>query len=243
MILMYHSLDLSGSPVSVPPDAFRAHLRGLAARGVAAMGIADLLRTPETQDAVAITFDDALSSVWTVAAPLLDELGLTATVFVPTAHAGGDNRWRGSGDPGIPHVPVMTWDELGALQRRGWTIGAHTRTHAPLTRCTAAQIADELEGSALDIRRALGEQPQVFAYPYGLVNARVAAAASAVFEYSVTTEMRVLSAFEARASLPRVDAFYFRANDLLAAWGSRRQRAYLRLRGGFRSLKRSVPRA
>lgn len=239
---MYHSLDLSGSPLSVPPDAFRAHMLGLATRGVAVLGIADLLRAPDTRDAVAITFDDALSSVWTIAAPLLDELAMTATVFVPTAHAGGDNGWRGAGDRGIPRFPVMRWDELGALQSRGWTIGAHTRTHPALTRCPAAQITDELEGSALDIERALGTRPQLFAYPYGLVDDRVAGAASAVFEYSVTTEMRVLRTPESPARVPRVDAYYFRANDLLTAWGSRRQQAYLRVRSALRSVKQSMSR-
>lgn len=237
---MYHSLDTSGSPISVSPAAFRSHMKGLVARGVAVMGIAELLAAADSQDAVAVTFDDALGSVREVAAPVLADLGLTATVFVPTAHVGADNRWRGTGDRGMPCLPILTWQHLGDLQNGGWTVGAHTRTHPALTQCSSAQIADELEGSAQDILRALGRRPQLFAYPYGRTNEHVSAAASAVFEVSVTTDMRAFVTSESRANVPRIDAYYFRANDLLAAWGSRRQRAYLGVRGAFRALKQSM---
>jgi peptidoglycan/xylan/chitin deacetylase (PgdA/CDA1 family) len=239
-ILMYHSLDTSGSPISVAPGAFRAHMLALISRGVAVMGIAELLSAPANQHAVAITFDDALASVGEVARPVLAELGLTATVFVPTAHVAGDNRWRGTGDRGVPHSPVLSWEQLGDLQDCGWTIGAHTRTHTALTRCSAAQIDDELEGSAQDILRVLGVRPQLFAYPYGRTNAQVSAAASAVFDVSVTTEMRALTASEVRAEVPRIDACYFRANGMLRAWGSPQQRAYVTVRGALRSLKQSM---
>jgi peptidoglycan/xylan/chitin deacetylase (PgdA/CDA1 family) len=69
-ILTYHSIDDSGSPISVAPEEFRAHVRWLGSGAVRVVPLAKLVTLPPDDDAVALTFDDAFENFSTIAAPL-----------------------------------------------------------------------------------------------------------------------------------------------------------------------------
>src|SRR5439155_10707754 len=94
-ILTYHSLDESGSPVSVRPLMLRRHLASLHAAGYTALPLGEALAclAPgglhsglDSQPArvparvVALTFDDGYASVYEHAYPLLASYGWRATV-------------------------------------------------------------------------------------------------------------------------------------------------------------------
>ena len=175
-ILTYHSIDDSGSAVSVAPDAFRRHVRWLASGRVRVVTVPELLRLPHDADAVAITFDDGLASFGDVAAPLLAEHGLPATVFVVSDRAGATSAWQDAAavrrGPRVPAFPLLDWPALRRLAEGGLVeLGAHTRTHRDLTRLRGAMLADEIEGCAARITAETGHRPAAFAYPYGEVNA------------------------------------------------------------------------
>lgn len=232
-ILTYHSIDSSGSPISVSEAAFDAHCRFLASGRLRVLPLADLVDRHPAGDVVAITFDDGFRNFAALAAPRLLEHGLPATVFVPTDHVGGTNSWGGPMSAGVPELPLMSWTELGQLAEAGIEIGAHTRSHPDLTRLAPSQVADECAGSADRIAAELGTRPGSFAYPYGLVNETVAQVARAGFARSCTTEFRPLAAVEDPARLPRLDAFYLRGPGQVEAWGTPRfrRRLWLRARG------------
>jgi peptidoglycan/xylan/chitin deacetylase (PgdA/CDA1 family) len=90
---------------------------------------------------VALTFDDARASLWTVAAPLLRKYGLTAIAFAIPARitdaatvrptiADGADRAEAADDSDTPFV---TWPELQALQASGTIdVQAHTFSHAAI---------------------------------------------------------------------------------------------------------------
>ena len=61
----------------------------------------------------------------------------------------------------------MTWGQARELAARGHEIGAHTESHAILSRCSAAEQRQEIEGSRDAIARELGAVPLSFAYPFG----------------------------------------------------------------------------
>lgn len=237
-ILTYHSIDRSGSAISVSPETFRAHVEWLAASGVRVVSVPELLALPDDANALALTFDDALASVATEAAPLLAAHALPATVFVVTQHVGGDNRWGGVGDPGIAVQPVLGWDALAKLRGQGFTIGAHSRRHPHLTRCSDAELGDELAGSADDIVAALGERPTAFAYPYGSIDDRVLQAAREHFAVGCTTEFRVVTPGVAAEAVPRLDAWYFQKPSALSRWGTGGFRRSVLLRHAMRRARR-----
>jgi len=115
--------------------------------------------------AVVITFDDGWKDQYEDAFRILKQHGFTATFFVYTSAIGNGPAF-------------MTWDEVREMQRAGMTIGAHSRTHPSLTKA-GVSLADEINGSRDDIQRNLGVVPNLFAYPYGDSDARVAAAVRA----------------------------------------------------------------
>ena len=237
-ILTYHSIDRAGTAISVTPEGFARHISWLAHSSVRVVPLAELLEAQESADAASITFDDALGSVMEIAAPILAGHGLTATLFVPTGRVGGDNRWHGTGDPGIPVQRVMTWEEIGTLAERGWTIGAHTRTHPRLNECADQRLTDELEGAAEDIRTNTGNRPRTLAYPYGANDSRVRVAAGRVYDMACTVDLRPLGRAEDRTTLPRLDAYFLHGAGAIEGWGSGVQRRYLSLRRTIRRIRR-----
>jgi peptidoglycan/xylan/chitin deacetylase (PgdA/CDA1 family) len=204
------------------------------------VSVPELLALPIESDAVALTFDDALASVASEAAPLLEGHGLRATVFAVTDHVGSDNRWGGTTESGIPAAGVLDWDALGRLMLSGWSVGSHTRRHSHLTRCSNGELQDELEGSAEAIERHLGVRPTSFAYPYGETNAHVAAATAAVYPLAFTTEYLALDLDCDRSLIPRLDAWYFRGAADFQGWGTPRFRRGIALRHALRRMRRAL---
>lgn len=245
-VLTYHSVDESGSVISITPDAFAAHVRYLAASGVRVLSLVDLVRESCDEarpggDAVALTFDDGFANFGVHAAPILLDRGMTATLFVVSRHVGRTNAWRGNPAPSIPTLPLLGWDALGRLHDAGFEIGAHTRTH-PALDARAAALEDEIEGSSEDIVRALGCRPSSFAYPYGGGSGPATALARSVYDLAVSTDFRGLASGDDRARLPRLDAYYFRSPDGLGGWGGARFRASVSMRGALRTMRSQVRR-
>lgn len=238
-ILTYHSVDRSGSIISVTPEMFRAHVEWLATGQVRVVSLTDLLALDDAVDAVALTFDDGLASIATEVAPLLAKHRLPATLFVATGHVGGDNRWNGAGDRGIPVQAVLGWNDLAQLRTQEFTIGGHTRHHRHLRHCDDAELADEIAGCANDIAARLGERPTTFAYPYGDVDARVARAAREQFAICCTTEFRLVRTGDQPGMIPRLDGRYFRDPVRLRRWGTPAFRQSVVVRHAFRRLRRT----
>jgi len=236
-ILTYHSVDTTGSPISVSPEEFATQIRWIASNAVRVVPLQELMQIADETDALALTFDDGLQSAIDLAVPTLREHGLPATFFIPTAHVGGDNRWEGREHPPIPVMPVADWDTWGRLDHQGFEIAAHTRTHPRLPLCDDARLADELEGAIEEIFTHIGRKPQSFAYPYGTIDNRVSEAVARRYTIGCTTELRVLKNTDPRACLPRLDAWYLRQPGRLQAWGSLRFNGYLGIRRLARQLR------
>jgi peptidoglycan/xylan/chitin deacetylase (PgdA/CDA1 family) len=71
----------------------------------------------------------------------------------------------GNGFVGVPLA--MTWPMVKQMQRDGFTIGSHTRSHVSLPAEPAATAAEELIESKREIEEQLGEPVDHFAYPGG----------------------------------------------------------------------------
>jgi peptidoglycan/xylan/chitin deacetylase (PgdA/CDA1 family) len=237
-ILTYHSIDDSGSELSVSPAAFRQHVKWLAASGMRAVTVDEIAVLDDAVEAFAITFDDGLESFSTEAWPALEDAGLTATVYVVTALVGTVNRWD-TETGAAPERRLIDWETIGRLREHGVTVGSHTRTHADLTTAPPAALRDELEGSQRDIEAALGVRATSFAYPYGALNEDVTRSVRACYRTACTTELRLLAETDEPHLLPRLDMYYFRKPGQLEAWGSRLFRGRLALRAWARAVRGS----
>jgi peptidoglycan/xylan/chitin deacetylase (PgdA/CDA1 family) len=237
-ILTYHSIDDSGSAISVSREAFARQIAWLASGRLRVATLPDLLDLPDDgPDAVALTFDDAFENFEGEAWPRLRAFGLPATLFVVTQHAGGSNAWSGRATAGIPTLPLLGWPALARLRDEGVGIGAHSRTHRSLAAIGGDELADEVSRCAEDLQQRLGVRPVAFAYPFGDAPDAAKRLTRETYACACTTEYRPLEASDAREALPRLDMFYFQREGALNAWGRRSFRARLAARRAARALR------
>jgi peptidoglycan/xylan/chitin deacetylase (PgdA/CDA1 family) len=232
-ILTYHSLDASGSVISVRPEIFRSHIQSLADSGIPVVPLASIQNSP---GAVAITFDDGFRNLAEHAFPLLDRFRIPATVFVVSRYAGSRNEWPSQASTGVPRLPLLGWSDLGNMPF-GVITGAHTATHPHLTNLPASSSAAELRESAEEIMARTGRWPSALAYPYGSVSRTVASIAAKYFDLAVGTELGFVARSSDRFALPRLDMFYFRNTKSLAGLFSACSRAYVGLRSAARTAR------
>lgn len=91
----------------------------------------------------------------------------------------------GNGFVGVPET--LTWPMLDEMQRDGFTIGSHTRSHVSLPKESATSADDELAGSKRLLEEKLGRSIDHFAYPGGqFTPAVVDALARAGYRYAYT---------------------------------------------------------
>lgn len=230
-ILTYHSLDNSGSVISMPVERFRRQMEFLASSSVPVVPLDEAPRRP---NCVAITFDDGYRNLLDHAVPLLDKWRLPATIFVVSGYCGGSNNWP-SQPSAVPKLPLMDWRDLASLPP--WiSIGAHTDTHPRLTALPEAECERELRDCQDQIEQHLGRRARFLAYPYGSRSARVMAAAGRHFDLAVGTSLQFLTPRSSVLSLPRIDAYYLRGRFTLERLLQPSGALYI----GFRRILRDV---
>lgn len=183
LVLCYHALSPGWhADLSVTPERFRRQMEILLAHGYRAATFSETVAAPPRAGLVAVTFDDAFRSTVTRAAPVLDELGMVATLFVPTDYvtSGARLAWEGTdhwlqGDYADELAPA-SWEEIVALGHAGWEVGSHTCSHPHLTQLGDAALSDELTRSRLACEERLDAPCAAIAYPYGDVDKRVVSA-------------------------------------------------------------------
>jgi len=193
-ILTYHRL-LAQDPtqrvdpkrISVSQNQFRRHLQWLKWLGYRTVRLEDYvkgLRQGEGRErgrAFAIAFDDGYEEVLTLALPILQEYGFTATVFaVPDQE---HNQW----DDGNAHL--MNAEQLKTWVASGMDVGAHSSHHVHLTQVDLETAKREMRESKAMLEETLKRPVPLFAYPYGETNDGVdALAREAGFEAAFATD-------------------------------------------------------
>ena len=250
LVLCYHAVSPRWTAdLSVTPEAFERQLELLVGRGYRGATFHEAVSAPPSERTMAVTFDDAYLSVLELGKPILDALGLPATVFVPTDYPdrGAPMAWPGidqwMGGEHEDELRPMTWEQLGGLAEAGWEIGSHTCSHPHLTRIDAAALDREMAASRAECEGRLGRPCRTIAYPYGDYDPRVVdAAGRAGYAAACTLPAR----FHAARPLewPRVGVYHgdderrFRMKVSPAVRRARASRAWSALDRARRTLKR-----
>lgn len=161
-VLMYHHIGSWPSQYSVSTANFQAQLAWLQANGYQAVSLHQLLAglygpAPLPAKPVVISIDDGYPDAAGDARQVLLQHHMTATFFIPTVQS------------------ALTAATLRQMDSEGFDIEAHSRTHPDLTMLNDSAAWNEIAGSKQDLERILGHQVDIFAYPYGAVNARIVA--------------------------------------------------------------------
>ena len=176
LILMYHLVDIPRSEreqrFCTPPEEFALQMDELTA-GYHPLSLDELQECLSGQRgwperAVHVTFDDGFLAVLEHAAPELARRRIPATLFAVSDRLGRSNDWMVA--RGFPERPLLAASHLRELEKLGFTIGSHTRTHARLTEVDAERARDEAMASKAALEDVLGKEVRHFAYPYGQVN-------------------------------------------------------------------------
>ncbi len=167
VVLQYHHVsDSTPSSTSTSISLFQGQLDMIEGLGLEVVPLesgtrAALAGELSDRSQIAITFDDAYESVYSHAAPALQERGYEYTIFVNTEAVGSHG--------------YMTWDQLQEVgDRDGVTIANHSRDHGHLAKRPGesdsdweARVDRSLDGAQETLSEKLGTNVPMFAYPYG----------------------------------------------------------------------------
>lgn len=162
IILMYHRFGDGRFPTTnVTLDQFDAHLAELKKDKYNIMPLDKIVTAlknniklpPRT---IAITIDDAYSSILVNAWPRLRAANIPFTLFISTA-------------PINDKIPgYMSWEQIKSLSQNSLvSIGHHGHSHDHLSYLTADKAAKDIDRASEIYQEQLGGIPDIFAYPYG----------------------------------------------------------------------------
>ncbi len=186
-ILLYHYVSENGNKadtirtsLSTHPRVFEQQLQLLQQNGFRAItfdefaaAFSGTFTMPDKP--VILTFDDGYADFYINVAPLLTKYQMKGIAFIPTGLVGGGN--------------YMTWSQISELSRSPFIVfGAHSVHHWALNKIAHTQLVTELEESKRVLEEHVGYKVNWMAYPYGLFNdAVIAAAKAAGFIGGITT--------------------------------------------------------
>jgi peptidoglycan/xylan/chitin deacetylase (PgdA/CDA1 family) len=182
-IISYHRVAprLAGHsrpPLNVTPTRLGRQLQGLLQRGYVAWPLERVVsaaneKTPVPRNVFVVVFDDGFENVFRFAFPILRQLGVPATIFLPTAwldHAGPFpfDSWTQAGDPSTS----IAWQPLRAEQCARMldsgliSLGSHTHTHQDF-RGRDEAFADDVRQSVVELQQRFGIGRPTFSLPFG----------------------------------------------------------------------------
>lgn len=166
-VLCYHNLaPQSKGRMILAAKVFEDQMRYLKNQGYRVINLKQFvefvsLKRQLPRRSVLLTFDDGYRSFSQYAAPVLKELGFTATLFVYTDYVGAGGN-------------AFNWADLKKLQQEGFDIQAHSKSHGDMVRAgnePANEYEKRLEAELMQPRalfqKNLGFAPDILAYPYG----------------------------------------------------------------------------
>ncbi len=231
-ILCYHSVQPGwDSPLAVDPLDFARQCRWLTrTRRVVPLDTAVTRldrRGRLPRGTAALTFDDGFAGLYEHALPVLQRLGLPATVFLVAATVTSQGHpvdWVDT--PGTQPLHTLSREQILDMQDRGVRFDSHSYAHHDLTRLGFAECVEDLRTSRELLADLLGRPVRLLAYPRGRHDAQVRAAAEKA-GYSHAFGLPERSEQPGRYAVPRVGIYRGNRTSTVAVKSSR---MYLPLR-------------
>jgi peptidoglycan/xylan/chitin deacetylase (PgdA/CDA1 family)/SAM-dependent methyltransferase len=213
-ILMYHRIATDGPAAlaryRVAPDLFAAQIKALHEAGYRTVHldrwINALIRNEQLPGKpIILTFDDGYRDFLTAAIPVLRYYGFSATVFLVAERIGSVADWdSGYGEA----APLLSWQEMHALQETGTEFGCHSAVHWPMTGMSLTELTEDTARARAVLEEGLGAPVTSLAYPYGAENEFVRrVVADLGFQAAVTCDPGISGLGDDPLRLRRIEVF------------------------------------
>ena len=156
--LMYHRFEENKYPsTNIKKEIFLKHINEVAnsdSSFITFKKFDEILKNNIDKNYILLTIDDAFSSFYKNAWPVLKDKKIPFILFVNTKEIG--------------NYGYMNWDQIKEIEKSNLvTIGNHSHSHGYLIDWKDSQIYSDLEKSIKIFKKNLGYSPQIFSYPFG----------------------------------------------------------------------------
>lgn len=169
LVLMYHSIGQGDWEFTISPENFKKQIEYLKSVGYEFWGSLELKeflngQRKNTRRAAVITFDDGYRDFLTGAMPVIEKYNIPVLSFVHTNRSSDELRNT---------LPLLGWDEITQINKRGVEIGSHSHSHPNLKLLSVEDLKADTETAEKEIQNHTGAKPKIYAYPGGKFNEAV----------------------------------------------------------------------
>ncbi len=188
-ILFHHVVTDRPHVLGISTDHFLKQIRFLRKhyKIVSLSEAVEMLRANNVkQPSVVLTLDDGYRDNFLSLRAVREQTDAPMTLFVSTSHITSQSGFKHDVTQGRTDFLPLTWDQIVQLEREGFEIGSHTRTHFDCGTNDLKALTDEIVGSGRELEERLGKPVRYFSFPFGLpenISREAMRIAAASYEY------------------------------------------------------------
>ncbi len=194
LAIMYHRFEENKYPsTNIRLDIFKKHINLIKENNLNFYNPDEFsknFKKVKEQKKILLTIDDAFTSFYENAWPILKEEKIPFILFVSTEAVGNNG--------------YMSWDQIKEVEKENFAyIGNHSHSHDYLTKFTFPKFVDDIEESINIFKNKLGYNPIFFSYPFGEYNLEQKNYISKNFKFAFGQNSGVIDLNKDRYELPR----------------------------------------
>ncbi len=194
LAIMYHRFEENKYPsTNIKIEIFKKHIDLIKNNNLDFYNPGELInnfKDIKKQKKILLTIDDAFTSFYQNAWPILKEKKIPFILFVSTESVG--------------KYGYMTWDQINEVEKENFAyIGNHSHSHDYLTKFTFQKFINDIELSIKIFNEKLGYNPRYFSYPFGEYNFKQKVYISGKFEFAFGQHSGVIDLNKDKYELPR----------------------------------------
>ncbi len=192
--IMYHRFNENKYPsTNIKVDIFKEHLALIQNKNIDFYNPSEFdeeFKNSKNKKKVLITIDDAFSSFYNEAWPILKKKEIPFILFVSTEPVGKKG--------------YMTWNQIKEISKYKFAyIGNHSHTHEYLVDFSQNKFEDDINTSIKIFKEKIGYNPIFFSYPFGEFNLKQVEYIKKKFKYGFGQHSGVIDFTKNPMELPR----------------------------------------
>ena len=194
LAIMYHRFEENKYPsTNIRLDIFKKHINLIKKNNLNFYNPGELSKNftkVKKQKKILLTVDDAFTSFYENAWPILREEKIPFILFVSTEAVGNKG--------------YMSWNQIKEVEKDSFAyIGNHSHSHDYLTNFTFQKFVEDIKKSINIFNYKLGYNPNFFSYPFGEYNLEQKNYISDNFEFAFGQHSGVIDLNKDKYELPR----------------------------------------